>query len=650
MVFLQQLYNGLALSAIYLAVALGITLIYGLTRLINFAQGQLLVLSSFITYALVQGNVPIGWAIVLATLITAGVGEFLDRVLFRRTLDSPLVGFVISLGLITVIQEFIVMVWSPNEYRVTPPFSGIWRVHGVVLDQPRVLLLGATLAVLALLFLALGRTKAGRGLRALAEDNAVATLMGVPVSRYITATFLLGSAIAGLGGALLATIYPFNAQSGTGFVLVGFAIAIVGGLGSVAGAAAAALLLTLPQSLAAAYVSPEWAPAFGLLATILIILWRPTGIFRSAGGGAGSHFTLGRATSALHAAEARLQGMQARMGDAQWRDLPLERVGVGAGAIILLLAPTILPSAGSLSTATYMVILATAASGFWFCFRQAGIFSMMPGALMGVGGYSAAVLFNHSQTDFWLQLLVGIAISCFVALIVGLVALRTSASYFVILTLVIAQLIVLAFQNLTSVTNGALGLTGPLPPSPLGPFSFSSASSFYYLTLGVAAAAVVVITAITRSHYGGRLIAIRENEALARSLGIHVFRDKLLAFVLFGGISGAAGVMLFYYLHYIEPSTFDVSLAINVQLIVLLGGVAVRSGPWIGAAIFAFLPRMLSLSPVQSQFAYGLALIVVIASMPAGVGGLLYRGSIEIRMRYTTLREKRAHDTASVAP
>jgi branched-chain amino acid transport system permease protein len=121
MQFIQQIYNGIAQSAIYLAIALGITLVYGLTRLINFAQGQLLVLSSFLTYALVTAHVPIWAAIIISTIGIAAIGEVLDLALFRRTLSNPLVGFVISLGLIIVLQELTVLIWSPNDHSVAPP-------------------------------------------------------------------------------------------------------------------------------------------------------------------------------------------------------------------------------------------------------------------------------------------------------------------------------------------------------------------------------------------------------------------------------------------------------------------------------------------------------------------------------------------------
>lgn len=653
MQFIQQVYNGIAQSAIYLVIALGITLVYGLTRLINFAQGQLLVLGSFLTYSLVRAHVPI-WAAMIITIIgIALIGEILDLALFRRTLANPLVGFVISLGLIIVLQELTVIIWSPNSYSVPAPFPGVWRAGPVIFDQPRFLLIASTIVMVAILFGVLELTKAGRGIRALAENATAAELMGVPVGTYISITFLIGSALAGAAGALLATIYPFNAFSGTQLVLVGFAVAIVGGLGSVFGAAVAALLLTLPQTLASAYISAQWAPAFGLIATILIILWRPAGLLRTAGSAGASHFSLGDAATRLHEYEVRLA---ARLGHAadvitirRWH-LNVPRTAAGAGVLLIALAPLILASSAALSTATYMVILAIAGLAFWFAFRQAGIFSMTSGALMGIGGYTAAVTLNHLSLNFWLELPLAIIVTGLAALIIGLISLRTSASYFVILTLVIAELIILLFTNLTSITNGQLGITDIEPPSALGPIQFSSPTSFYYLCFVLLAVATACIYVACRSNLGRRLVTIRENERLARSLGISTFRDKVTAFTISGAVTGAAGVLLFYYLRYVSPSTFDIPLAIDIQLIVLLGGATVWSGPFIGAALFAFLPELLNLSADQEQLAYGATLIVVILLMPSGIGGLVKRSYLALRLRRAGEAPRHSPPAAGTGP
>lgn len=641
MVFVQQLYNALAVGAIYVAVALGITLIYGLTRIVNFAHGQLLVLGSYLTFELVEHDVPFAVAVIASVVAVAVVGELLDLVFFRRTLDSPLNGFVISLGLIVAIQSLVVLVWGVEQQRVRPPFAGVFRVGGVTIDQPRLLLLGCTIAVVVALFVFLERTKPGRGIRALAEDPTAARLVGVPVSPYISLTFVLGSAIAAVAGGLLAATFPFDAFSGFDFVLKGFAVAIIGGLGSVPGAVVAALLLALSETIGAAYFAIEWAPAFGLAVTALIILVRPTGLFRGAGSG-GSHFGLGLLEAQVHAREAVLRSRE--VASARWRRAAGPRFAWAVAVVLLVAVPSMVSSARSLSVATHMVILTTAAFAFWFPFRYAGIFSMAPAALMGVGAYTAAISLSRWEVVFWVQVPLAFATAAIAALVMGFVALRTSASYFVILTLVLSQLYVLIFANWRSMTRGMFGIVSTGAPDALGPFEFDEPRSFYYLVLAFLGATIAALVAVTRTRYGRRLEALRENEVLARSLGINAFRDKLVAFVLFGGISGVAGVLLFHYLRFIQPDTFSLFTSINVQLIVLLGGVGVRLGPVVGAAVFSFLPEVLNLDPVQSNLAYGIVLVGVIVLMPMGIGGMVRRLYVAARWRVNERPERATGD------
>ena len=274
-----------------------------------------------------------------------------------------------------------------------------------------------------------------------------------------------------------------------------------------------------------------------------------------------------------------------------------------------------------------------AAFAFWFPFRYAGIFSMAPGAMMGVGAYSAAIALSRWDVNFWLQIPLGFAFAAFGALLMGAIALRTSASYFVILTLVLSQLYILIFANWESLTRGRLGIVTARGPGTLGPFDFETPDTFYYLVLAFLGATIAVLFALSRSQFGRRLITLRENEPLARSLGVPAYREKLAVFVLFGGLSGVAGVLLFHYLRFIEPGTFSVYLAINIQLIVLLGGVGVWVGPIVGAAFFALLPEVLSLDPVQANLAYGLILLAVIVLLPMGLAGMVRRLYVAARWR-----------------
>jgi branched-chain amino acid transport system permease protein len=263
---------------------------------------------------------------------------------------------------------------------------------------------------------------------------------------------------------------------------------------------------------------------------------------------------------------------------------------------------------------------------------------MASAAMMGAGGYAAAVSLSRWDLNFWLQILLAFGVAVVLALVLGFITLRTSSSYFVILTLVLSQLVVLIFTNWKDVTNGQLGIVTSKPPSSVLSVSFANPTPFYYLTLFFLLLTMAGLWLVGRSSYGHRLVAIRENESLARSLGINAFREKLLAFMLFGGISGVAGALLFYYLRFIDPTTFSVTTSINTPLIVLLGGISARIGPVVGAAAFAILPDVMGLSAVQSALAYGIILVALMVIMPMGIGGVLRRIIVSWRWRNFQLR------------
>ena len=289
--FLQQLFNGLSIGSIYVLVALGITLIFGLTRLLNFAHGQFLVLGSFIAFTAVDANIPYWAAVILAALAVGTAGVLLDRLVFRPTLAVPLNGFIVSLGLIIALSAIYVEIWTPDTFQIDSPVTGVWDWGGVRITHGRALLLVVTAALIVALFVILRRTDAGRSMRAVAENPEAAAIVGVNVSRSISTAFFLGSAMAAIGGALLGILFPFTAFSGTGFVIKGVAVALIGGLGSIEGAVVIGLVLGVAETFGVAYgvdigvykFGPEWRDGYAFLLMIAVLIWRPHGLFGAAG-------------------------------------------------------------------------------------------------------------------------------------------------------------------------------------------------------------------------------------------------------------------------------------------------------------------------------------------------------------------------------
>jgi len=283
-IFLQQILNGLSIASVITLIAIGVTLIFGLTGIINFAHGEFLMVGSIVTWLAVSAGWSFPLALVAAIVAVALLGLVLERGLFQFTLDRPTNGFIVSLGLIVVLQHIVILFWNPNQKSIPHPLNGIWDVGGVRIAETRAMVILVTVAVVALTYVMITRSRYGRALRASVEDRDTAALMGIPVRRYITGVFVFGSALAGLGGALLIALFPITPFTGGTIVMKGFAVALIGGLGNLTGAVAAGLILGIVEGFSAGYGFSEWTDAYSFALMILVLLIRPNGLFGGTSG------------------------------------------------------------------------------------------------------------------------------------------------------------------------------------------------------------------------------------------------------------------------------------------------------------------------------------------------------------------------------
>ena len=626
---MEQVINGLALAGIYLLVALGITLIFGITRIVFFAQGELVALGAFLSLALVQVGLPVIWAICLSAVAVGLAAEVLDLTILRPTLARPLNGFIISLGLIVALEAAYAMTWTSDFYSIPPILSGVWQFGGVVVSKERGVLVVATAAATGALLLFLGRTHYGRGMRALAEDRVGARVLGVRVGLMISVVFVVGSALAGLAGGLIGTIFPFTSSVGATFLLTGFAVAIVGGLGNVRGAIVAALLLAMAQTLGGAYISLSWSYAILLIAMVVIILLKPNGLFASRDSAGvdplgGSHLVAAAAPATIN-----LPGLIGRV------IAVAPRLAVGTMVAAGVVAPFLLPSNRSIALATAALVNGVAVYSLWFGFRFAGIFSIAQAAFTGVGAYVTAILATHLGWPFWPEVIFATLGGALVALAFGVISLRTTGSYFVIILFALSELQVVVIQNWTSLTGGSTGIVLASPPDPLfGLVDFSQPQNLYYAALVLLVGTITFYWWLSRSRFGKRLVSLRDNEVLARSLGLNTFRYKLATLVICGATAGLGGVLYAYTVVGIEPTYFNSNSSIQLVLMMIMGGSATLLGPLFGTLVATFLPEFLQLGPYQAQLVYGLLLIGIIILLPNGIVGTLRRGFARAAVAY----------------
>jgi branched-chain amino acid transport system permease protein len=190
----------------------------------------------------------------------------------------------VSLGLIFVFQGLAILIWTPSTQYVLPPLQGAWDLGFVTIIKQSALNIAIAAAILGICYVGLMWTKYGKALRAVADDQSAAALMGIPVRQVIAAAFVAGAVMAGAAGWLVLSGGSISPQIGASYLLRGFAVALIGGLGSVSGAALAAVGLGIAESLAAGYVSAGWNDAYVFGLMIIILLLRPTGLGKGSEG------------------------------------------------------------------------------------------------------------------------------------------------------------------------------------------------------------------------------------------------------------------------------------------------------------------------------------------------------------------------------
>lgn len=282
--FFQQLANGLVNGSVYALIAIGVTLVYGLTNLINFAHGQLVTVGAFAAWSAVSSGVPFALAVLIAAAVGGLASLAMERGGFRFTAANPINGFILSLGLIFVIEGVMVERYGDSLHRIDAPISGVLKVGGVQISYQRLVVVAVAVVLTVALMLVLRRTKVGRATRAYAEDPRTTALMGVNTKLLIMGVFLVGGALAGAAGALLLSLFGATVTLGAGFVVKAFVVSLIGGLGSVEGAALAALAVGLAETFGGAYISTRWTDFFGYVLVIVIMLVRPSGLFKGSEG------------------------------------------------------------------------------------------------------------------------------------------------------------------------------------------------------------------------------------------------------------------------------------------------------------------------------------------------------------------------------
>lgn len=278
--FIQAVVAGIAAGAVYGLLGAGFSLAYKTTGIINFAHGDIAMLGAYVTFSVFGWGAPL-FVAALAGVVAGGLaGAVMERGVLRPLYKRPLVaGILATVGVSVVLQSVIQLVWGslpltlPSLASSTP-----WRIGSVAFSPAQAVLLAVTIIVSTALIFAVDRTRVGRGMRACAQDSGVVVLFGISPERLYLTAFAIAGMLAGLAGALITPTIGLTPSRGVSLSVLGFAAAVLGGLGSVTGAIVGGIAIAVLRNLASVYVSAGYADAVAYVAIVLVLLVRVRGL------------------------------------------------------------------------------------------------------------------------------------------------------------------------------------------------------------------------------------------------------------------------------------------------------------------------------------------------------------------------------------
>jgi branched-chain amino acid transport system permease protein len=610
--FLFQAVDGLAAASGLFFVAAGLSLIFGVTRIVNIAHGSLYMIGTYIAYTFstrIGGAFGFWGGIVATALLVGALGALIEIVLLRRIYRAPeLFQLLATFALVLVINDATLWLWGPEDLLGprAPGLTGAVGLLGRQLPTYDIFLIFIGPFVLWMLHLALARTRFGRLMRAATQDREMVGALGVNQAGLFTAVFALGALLAGLGGALQIAREP--ATLATDLIVIGdaFVVVVVGGMGSINGAYLAAVVIAEVKAiciglgvvnfggLSVNFSKMTLVAEFLVMAIVLIA--RPYGL-------------LGREQAAVRSVSEP--------------DLPIRpatTAGKIAGvAVLVVLACLPLLARNSPYTLVLgidVLIAILFATSLHFIMGPGGMHSFGHAAYFGLGAYGTALLVKWFAAPMFLALAAAPVLALIGALLFGWFAVRLSGVYLAMLTLAFAQIVwaaVFQWEGLTGGSNGILGIWPAMP--------FDTRGSYYFLTLALAAIGVLLLRRFLFAPFGYAMRAGRDSPLRAEAIGLDVKRVHWLAFAIAGMVCGIAGGLFAFAKGSISPETIGVDRSIDGLVMVLLGGLQTLTGPIVGASVYAVLQDTIMRSTEYWRALLGAIILLLVLVFPSGIVG-----------------------------
>lgn len=623
---LELLLNGLTIGIVYVLVAAGLSVVFGVMNVLNVSHGELLALGGYFAFTLVAVSGEWGfWLSLLLVPVVVGVlGAGIERLTIQRVYGrGHLSHILLTFGLLLILYDLRRQVWGDEPRFLTTPAA---------LDQPLVvfgfsysmysyfmLLAGGALALGT--WLLLRNTRYGLIVRAGAEDRGMVRNLGIDIDRYYTRVFGFGAALAAFGGIVLGGYQSLNPEMGNAVIIPAFVIVVLGGLGSFRGAVAGGLLVGIVQSVVGTYL-PALQGVVIFLLMIGVLLFRPQGLF----GGTADGVNVGSSDTSAFVNRRGRRVLTGRL-----------RPGLAVALVaVLALVPVfegVLYSAFVTSVLITVLIWALFAMSLDIVLGYTGLISLGHALFYGLGAYVLLLTLIHVTPSAFVAVGAAVVAAAAVAWLVGRVAIRVSGVYFVMITLAFAEVVHRASFRLEA-TGGSDGLFGaPEPLYGVGdvgirfsevvigiePFAFTGDALFYYLLLGTVLGAYLLVRRLLNAPFGTVLQSIRENETRARFVGYRVQSFKRRAFVLSGTLAGLSGALFGLHTGFASPSLLHWINSGEVIVMAILGGSGTLYGPMLGAAVFTVFEESLSSFVGWWRLILGVIFVVVVLFLPGGL-------------------------------
>jgi branched-chain amino acid transport system permease protein len=603
-ILLVQALNGLASASSLFLVASGLSIIFGVTRVVNFAHGSLYMLGAYIGWSLTRRLASFGafgfWGGVFAAALIVGViGILIEMLILRRLRRAPeLYPLLATFGVVLIVQDVALAIWGPEDLLGprAPGLTGVITIFASRFPVYELFLIAVGPLLLGGLWLLFRRTRFGLLVRAATQDREMVAALGVDERRLFSSVFFLGAALAGLGGALQLPREAVNLNMDVSVVVEAFVVVVVGGLGSLVGAYVAAVLIGVIQAFGILLL-PKITLVLVFLVMGIVLAVRPYGLF-------------GRFAAS--------QVVRTLTEDGVLRPLSKASRALFALAVLIIALMPLFAGDYAMGLIAELLILAVFAASLHFLMGLGGMASFGHAAFFGIGAYGAALALKALQWPMTACLLAAPFVAVLAGLLAGWLCVRLSGVYLAMLSLAVAQIAWAASFQWVELTGGDNGLLG-VWPSP----SVASKGAFLLLTLALTVAALAALRVSAFSPFGYALRAARDAPQRAEASGINVRGTQLAGFVIASGFAGIAGGLYAFAKGSVFPTYLAIGKSVDALIMVLLGGIGSLTGPIVGAFAFGGLEAELMANIAFWRAILGVVILALVLVAPAGIMGLL---------------------------